>query len=121
MIKQKTVKNVSRKINLRKDDLVMIIAGKDKGKRGKIQRVLRKRNRVIVEGLNEVKKHAKPNQQQPQGGIINKAAPLHISNVMLVDPKSDKPTRVGRKVLKDADGNTSTVRVAKVSGAQLKN
>jgi len=103
------------KIKIRKGDLVKVIAGDSKGQQGKIQEVLVEKNRVIVEGVNLVSKHTKPNAATPNGGIIKKEAALHISNVQLVDPKSGKTTRVGRKL--NADGKL--VRVAKISGEEI--
>ncbi len=96
---------------VKKGDTVQVIAGKDKGKRGEVIRVIPTENRVVVQGVNLVKKHQKPSQATPQGGIVEEPAALHASNVMLIDPKSDKPTRVG---FKDADGKK--VRVARRSG-----
>ena len=78
-------------------DTVMVIAGSHKGKRGEVAQVLRDQSRVIVRGVNMVKRHTKPTQQSPQGGIVDKEAPLHISNVMLIDPQDGRPTRVGFK------------------------
>eukprot|EP01136_Pigoraptor_vietnamica_P005465 Opistho-1_new@37135 len=104
------------KIKIRKGDLVKVIAGDSKGQQGKVQEVLVAKNRVVVEGINLVSKHTKPNAATPNGGIIKKEAALHISNVQLVDPKSGKTTRVGRKL--NADGKL--VRVAKVSGEEIK-
>jgi len=101
------------KIKIRKGDLVKVIAGDSKGQQGKVQEVLVAKNRVVVEGINLV---SKPNAATPNGGIIKKEAALHISNVQLVDPKSGKTTRVGRKL--NADGKL--VRVAKVSGEEIK-
>jgi large subunit ribosomal protein L24 len=94
---------------VRKGDTVVVIAGKDKGKRGKVLRVLTKLNRVVVERVMMVKRHTKPNQKNPQGGIVEKEGSLHISNVMLLDPGSDKPTRVKIKV----DDNGVRRRVGK--------
>ena len=85
---------------IKKDDFVYIIAGKDRGRRGKVLRVIPKKNRVIVEGINIVKKHQRPTQTT-QGGIIEKPAPIHVSNVMLICPKCGKPTRVGFTFLED--------------------
>lgn len=104
-----------KKMKLKKGDLVAVISGKDKGKQGKITEVILKDNKVIVEGVNVMKKHAKATQATPQGGIISKQLPIHASNVMLVDPKSGKPTRIGKKSTKDG-----WVRVAKNSGTEIK-
>ncbi len=83
---------------VRKGDLVVVIAGKEKGKRGKVLRILHKTNRVVIERVMMVKRHTKPTQRQPQGGIIEKEGSVHLSNVMLVDPGTDKATRVKVKV-----------------------
>jgi large subunit ribosomal protein L24 len=101
-------------MHVKKGDKVMVISGKDKGKQGVILEAYPKKNRVLVEGVNIVKKHSKPSQANPQGGIINKEAPIHVSNVMPLDPKTGEPTRVGYKV---EDGKK--VRVAKKSGEIL--
>ncbi|MDQ0156989.1 50S ribosomal protein L24 [Robertmurraya andreesenii] len=101
-------------MHVKKGDKVMVISGKDKGKTGVILAAFPKKDRVLVEGVNIVKKHSKPNQLNPQGGIISHEAPIHVSNVMPIDPKSGEPTRVGYKVV---DGNK--VRVAKKSGEVL--
>ena len=101
---------------IHKDDNVMILVGKDKGKIGKIVKILRSKKQVIVEKANMVKKHTKPNAANPQGGIIEQEAPVHISNLMLVDPKTGEATRIGRK--KDANGKL--VRYSKKSGEEIK-
>ena len=101
-------------MHVKKGDKVMVISGKDKGKTGVILAAFPKQERVIVEGVNIVKKHSKPSQMNPQGGIINQEAPIHVSNVMPLDPKTDTPTRVGYKIV---DGKK--VRVAKKSGEVL--
>ncbi|MBT2639935.1 MULTISPECIES: 50S ribosomal protein L24 [Bacillaceae] len=101
-------------MHVKKGDKVMVISGKDKGKTGIILEAYPKQSRVLVEGINIVKKHAKPSQVNPQGGILNQEAPIHVSNVMPVDPKSGKPTRVGYTV-----ENGKKVRVAKKSGEVL--
>ena len=108
--------NKPAKLKIRKGDLVKVIAGDSKGQQGKVQEVRVSQNRVVVEGVNLVSKHTKPSAASPNGGIIKKEAALHISNVQLVDPKSGKTTRVGRKL--NADGKL--VRVAKVSGEEIK-
>ena len=96
---------------IKKGDRVVLLTGKDKGKQGSVLRVLPKEERVVVEGLNMVQRHTRPTQADPQGGIKNKEAPLHVSNVALVDPKTGGPTRVGFRV---EDGKK--VRFAKKSG-----
>ena len=103
------------KMHIKTGDTVVIISGKDKGKKGKVIAAYPKKDRVGVEGLNQVKRHAKPSQNNPQGGIITKEASLHVSNVMLVDPESGKPTRV-RTVIQ-ADG--TKVRTAVKSGKAI--
>jgi large subunit ribosomal protein L24 len=104
------------KLKIRKGDLVQVIAGDSKGSQGKVLEVILDKNRAIVEGTNMVSKHTKPNAATPNGGIVKKEAAIHISNLMLVDPKSGKPTRVGRK--KNDAGKL--VRVAKKSGEEIK-
>ena len=102
-------------VHVRKGDTVVVIAGKERGKRGKVLRVIPEKGRVIVERINMIKKHQRPTQKLRQGGIIEREGSIHLSNVMLVDPSSDKPTRVGMKAL--ADGKK--VRVARRSGEML--
>jgi large subunit ribosomal protein L24 len=101
-------------MHVKTGDKVMVITGKDKGKTGVILASFPKKNRVLVEGVNIVKKHSKPSQMNPQGGIISQEAPIHVSNVMPIDPKSGEPTRVGVKV-----ENGNKVRYAKKSGEVL--
>jgi large subunit ribosomal protein L24 len=96
---------------IKKGDRVVLLAGKDKGKQGSVLRVLPKESRIVVEGLNMVHRHTRPTQTDPQGGIKHKEAPLHVSNVALVDPKTGGPTKVGFRV---EDGKK--VRFAKKSG-----
>ncbi len=105
------------KIKLKKDDIVVVLAGTSKGKEGKIIKVIPSTNRAIVEGVNMVSKHTKPNAANPQGGIIKQEASINISNLMLVDPKSGKPTRVGRR--RD-EKSGKLVRFAKKSGEVIK-
>jgi len=109
-------KNTQPKLKIKKGDLVKVIAGDSKGSQGKVLEVLVAKSRVLVEGANMVSKHTKPNATSPNGGIIKQEAALHISNVMLVDPKSGEATRVGRK--KNSEGKL--VRVAKKSGEEIK-
>jgi large subunit ribosomal protein L24 len=98
-----------------KEDSVKILCGKYRGKTGKVLKVFPKENRVIVEGVNIIKRHTKPSQKSQQGGIIEKEAPVDASNVMVIDPKTGEPTRVGYKYLEDG----SKVRVSRKSGEIL--
>jgi large subunit ribosomal protein L24 len=91
----------SKKYHIKKNDTVMVIAGKEKGKTGKVMRIVTKKDRVIVEKLNMVKRHMRPGQNSRQGGILEKESPIHISNLMLVCSKCTDPTRVGYKLLDD--------------------
>ncbi|MCA1581143.1 MAG: 50S ribosomal protein L24 [Acidobacteria bacterium] len=107
---------MKKKTKLRKNDVVMVIAGKDRGRQGRILRVLPAADRVIVERVNMIKRHTRPNPSKNiAGGISEKEAPLHISNVMLIDPDRSVPTRIGRR--RDAEGTPE--RFAKKSGAAL--
>jgi large subunit ribosomal protein L24 len=105
---------MATKLKIRKGDKVVVITGKDKGKTGEVTRVLPKESRVVVQGVNVVRRHQRQTAQQ-QGGIISKEASIHISNVAHVDPNSDRPTRVAWRVLEDG----RKVRVAKRSGAPI--
>jgi len=100
---------------IRKGDRVQVLAGRDKGKRGEVLRVNPTEDRAVVQGVHMVKRHQKPTGMSQPGGIIEKEAPIHLSNLALIDPKTDKPTRVGFKVLEDG----KKVRVAKASGEVL--
>ena len=104
------------KLHIKKGDMVQVIAGDNKGKQGKVLKVEVAKQRAIVEGVNLVKKATKPNAQNPQGGIVEKEAPIHISNMLVLDPKSGKPTKVGRK----AGEKGKLVRYAKISGEVIK-
>lgn len=86
------------KLKIKSGDTVIVTAGDNKGSEGKVLRVFPDKNRAIVEGVNMVSKHEKPSANNPQGGIVQKEAPIHISNLSLIDPKSGKPTRVGYKI-----------------------
>ncbi len=97
---------------IRKGDKVQVLAGRDKGKRGEVLRVIPDEDRALVQGVNVVKRHEKPQGMSKPGGIVEKEAPIHLSNLALLDPKSDKPTRVGFTTLEDG----KKVRVAKASG-----
>jgi len=104
------------KIRLKKNDLVQVIAGKDAGKRGRILKVLRDKGRVIVQGVGFIKRHTRPNPQRNiKGGIAEREAAIHVSNVMMVSPEDDKRTRIGAKTL--ADGRK--VRIARRGGEVL--
>ena len=105
-----------KKLHIKKGDNVYINAGNDKGKTGKVLTVFPEKDRVIVEGVNMVSKHTKPNSKNPQGGIVKQEASIHISNVNLIDPASQKPTRVGMKLTEDG----KKIRVAKKSGEEIK-
>ena len=105
------------KLKIKKNDTVVVLAGTSKGKEGKVIKVYPDTNRAIVEGVNMVSKHTKPNAANPQGGIIKQESSINISNLMLVDPKSGEPTRIGRKI----DEKTGKlVRFAKKSAEVIK-
>ena len=107
---------MQKKLHIKKGDTVVVIAGNSKGQEGKILEVVRETERAIVEGVNLVSKHTKPNAKSPQGGIIKQEATIHISNLMLKDPKTGKPTRIGRRL----DKNGKLVRYSKKSGEEIK-
>jgi large subunit ribosomal protein L24 len=99
-------------LKIKKGDHVIVLAGRDKGKHGEVVEMLPKESRAVVRGVNVVRRHTKQSQQNPDGGIISKEAPIHVSNLAIEDPKDGKPTRVGFKVLEDG----KKVRVSKRSG-----
>ncbi|HMT10546.1 MAG TPA: 50S ribosomal protein L24 [Ignavibacteria bacterium] len=101
---------------LRKNDKVKVISGNNKGKEGKILKIYPAKDRVIVEGVNIIKRHTRPNQKNPQGGITQKEAPIHVSNVMLVDPKAGEPTRLGVRVIEEESGKKKRMRYGVKSG-----
>jgi large subunit ribosomal protein L24 len=107
---------MQKKLHIKKGDTVMVITGESKGQKGRILEVDRAKNRALVEGVNLVSKHTKPNAKAPQGGIIKKEAPIHISNLMIVDPTSGNPTRIGKR-LNEKD---KLVRYSKKSGEEIK-
>ena len=111
-----TSANGKMKLNslIRRGDLVEVISGKDKGKQGKVTRVVTKDAKVVVEGVNRVTRHVRPSQTNPQSGLVTKELPMALCKVMLVDPKTQKPTRVGIKL-----ENGKKIRVAKKSGAVI--
>jgi large subunit ribosomal protein L24 len=106
---------MANKLHVRRGDSVVVVAGKDKGKEGEVIKVFPEDQRVLVRGVNVVKKHTKPSAQNPQGGVVPKEASIHASNVMHRDPETGKPTRMGHKMLKDG----SKVRFAKKSGSTI--
>lgn len=99
-------------MHVKKGDTVIVNSGKDKGKKGRVLAAYPKKDRVLVEGINLIKKHTRPSQSNPQGGIVTQEAPIHVSNVSHIDPKTGTATRIGYKVL----DNGKKVRVAKKSG-----
>lgn len=107
-------------MRIKKNDNVMVITGNEKGKTGKVLKVFPKLSRVIIEGVNIKKRHTKPSQKNPQGGIVEKEAPINASNVMLIDPKTGEPTRLGAQVIMDSKtGKKKIVRVSRASGEML--
>lgn len=105
-----------KKLHIKKGDTVYVITGEYKDQQGRVLEVLKTKGRAIVEGVNMVSKHTKPNSQNPQGGIIKKEAAVHISNLLLVDPSTGKPTRIGRKL----NSKNKLVRFSKKSGEEIK-
>jgi len=106
---------MQRKFHIKKGDTVMVMTGEFKGHQGRVLEVLRDKDKALVEGANQISKHTKPNAKNPQGGIIKMEAPIHISNLMVVDA-AGKPTRIGRKL----DANNKLVRYSKKSGEEIK-
>ncbi len=107
---------MQKKIHIKKGDTVMVITGESKGQKGRVLDVDRAKNRAIVEGVNLVSRHTKPNSKAPQGGIIKKEAPIQISNLMIIDPASGKPSRIGRKL----NSKNKLVRYSKKSEEEIK-
>ena len=105
-----------KKLHIKKVDMVIVNAGEDKGKTGKVLQVIVEKDRAIVEGVNMVSKSTKPSAKNPQGGIVKEEAPIHISNLNLIDPKSGKATRIGRRVNEEG----VKIRYAKKSGEEIK-
>jgi len=107
-------------MKIHKNDNVMVVAGNYLGKTGKVLKVFPKDNKVIIEGVNLRKRHTKPSQKNPQGGIIEKEAPIHVSNVMIIDPKTNEPTRIGKQLIIDEKtGKKKRVRILKASGEMI--
>ena len=107
---------MQKKLHIKKGDTVFILTGESRNQKGRVLEVDRIKERAIVEGVNMVSKHTKPNAKSPQGGIVKKEAPVHISNLMLIDPASGKPTRIGRKL----NDKNKLVRYSKKSGEEIK-
>lgn len=107
---------MQKKFNIKKGDTVLVLSGEYKGQQGKILEMITKTDRALVEGINLVSKHTKPNAKNPQGGIIKKEAPIHVSNLMLVEPSTGKPTRVGKR--RNEAGKL--VRYSKKTGEEIK-
>lgn len=112
-------KNQQKKLHIRKGDMVRVLSGNDQGKEGKVLRVFRSKERVIIEGVNVRIRHTRPNQLHPQGGRIEQESAIHVSNVLPLDSNGD-PTRIGRKLIEDADsGRSRWVRYAVTTGEEL--
>jgi large subunit ribosomal protein L24 len=107
---------MQKKLHIKKGDTVMVITGESKGQKGRVLEVDRDKDRALVEGVNTVSKHTKPNAKSPQGGILKKEAPIHLSNLMLIDPASGKPTRIGRRF----NDKNKLIRYSKKSGEEIK-
>jgi len=107
---------MQKKLHIKKGDSVIVISGEHKGQKGRVLEIIPHKQRAIVEGVNLISKHTKPNSESPQGGIIKKEAPIHISNLLNVDPGSGKPTRIGRKM----NEKNKLVRYSKKSGEEIK-
>jgi len=107
---------MQKKLHIKKGDNVIVITGDDKDKKGRVLEIDRNKNKAVVEGVNMVSRHTKPNAENPNGGIVKKEAPIHISNLMLVDPSTGEATRVGRKL----GANNKLVRYSKKSNEEIK-
>ena len=107
---------MQRKLHIKKGDTVFVNAGDYKGQKGRVLEIIRENYKAIVEGVNMVSKHTKPNSETPEGGIVKKEAPVHISNLMIVDPSTGEPTRIGRR----KNDNNKLVRYAKKSKEEIK-
>lgn len=107
---------MQKKLHIKKGDIVKVIAGNDNGKQGKVLKMIPDKQKAVVEGIRIIKKHTKPDSKHPQGGIVSMEAAIHISNLMLVDPKTGEATRIGRKL----GSNGKLVRYSKKSGEEIK-
>lgn len=107
-------------MKIRKNDNVMVIAGNSRGRSGKVLKVYPEKQRVIIEGVNIMKRHSRPSQKNPQGGIVQREAPIHVSNVMLIDAKTNEITRIGTKIVTDpSTGKKKRLRVSKATGETM--
>ncbi len=107
---------MAKKFHIKKGDTVLVLSGEYKGTEAKVLEVITKTDKALVEGVNMVSKHTKPNAQNPQGGIVKQEAPIHVSNLMVVEPSNGKPTRIGRKL----NDNGKLVRYSKKTGEEIK-
>jgi len=107
---------MQKKLHIKKGDMVIVITGEDKDKKGRVLEVDRKKSKAIVEGVNMVSRHTKPNSENPNGGIVKKEAPIHISNIAVVDPSSGEATRIGRRL----NDSGKLVRYSKKSNEEIK-
>lgn len=112
----KKITQMQRKLHIKKGDTVYVNTGDSKGQKGRVLEVDRENYKAIVEGVNMVSRHTKPNSENPEGGIVKKEAPVHISNLMIVDPSTGEPTRIGRR----KNDNNKLVRYAKKSKEEIK-
>lgn len=106
------------RLHVRKGDMVLVLSGNDAGKRGRVLKTFPERNRVVVEGIGFLKRHTKPNPKVPQGGIVERERSIHASNVMLIDPKTGEPTRIGYRTI-EVEGRRQRIRFAKKSGETI--
>ena len=106
-------------MKIKKNDIVEVITGKSRGRRGKVLKVYEEKQRLLIEGVNIMKKHERPTQRNQQGGITERELPIHVSNVMLVDPKTSERTRIGRNRIETAEGKARYERFAKRSGEAI--
>jgi len=104
---------------IKKGDMVVVVAGEDRGKRGRVLRIVTGKDRVVVEGVNLVHRHIRRSQKNPQGGRLRREAAIHVSNVMVIDPETDEATRIGRKQVDPSRGSLGWARVARKSGTDL--
>jgi len=115
----KRIKKIKgNRLFVRKGDMVLVLSGNDRGKRGKVLKVFPELNRVVLEGIAFMKRHTKPNVKAPQGGIVERERAIHASKVMVIDPKTGEPTRIGHKIF-EVDGRKQRMRFSKKSGETI--